>query len=135
MTETLNYAPLRPRRYSKPLAFFAAATFLYPLLVISALYGEWLLAWFALGHPPQPSLNDPKSIDGSSWMHGITGFALLGIFPVALLALALNVAHIALNRPSAARGAARIVGLVVLWLAILGLLRWDPLQVIYWWLD
>jgi hypothetical protein len=103
--------------------------------VVAALYGEWLLAWLVLGHPPRPSLDDPKGVPGSSWMHVVTALALLGMVPAAAAALALNVAHLLTARPSAVRGVARLVALFGLWLAVFALLRWDPWRVVYWWMD
>jgi hypothetical protein len=117
------------------LRALAFVSLLFPFLIAAALYGEWLLAWSALGHPPRPSLDDPKDISGSSWMHGITAIVLMGAVPAALGAVALTVAHIAVNRPSVARAAVRIVVIVGTWLALFGLLRWDPGLVVYWWMD
>ena len=34
----------------------------YPVILIAAFYGTWALAGIILGHLPQPSLDDPKSI-------------------------------------------------------------------------
>ena len=35
---------------------------LYPLWLLSSFYITWLVAWIQLGHPPRPSLDDPRSI-------------------------------------------------------------------------
>jgi hypothetical protein len=134
MTKTLDEARPGPRHHSQPLAFFASATLLYPLVVVAMLYGEWFLAWSALGHPPRPSLDDPKHI-GSNWMHAITGLALFGLLPVAGAALILNVMHLVINRPSAVRSVVRFVALVEVWVAVYALISWDPGRVFYWWAD
>jgi hypothetical protein len=126
-----GFRSCRPR----PLGLAASAALLYPVVVVAALYGEWLLAWHVLGHPPRPSLDDPKGIPGSSWMHAVTALAVLGTLPAAFAALALNATHLVMARPSAVRGVARLVALSGLWLALFALLRWDPWQVGYWWMD
>jgi hypothetical protein len=47
--------PLRERLW----LLFAVAS---PLLFAGAVLIAWVAAWLALGHPPRPSLDDPKSI-------------------------------------------------------------------------
>ncbi len=34
----------------------------YPLVLLASLYLTWFAGWVALGHPPRPSLDDPKYI-------------------------------------------------------------------------
>jgi len=112
------------------------ASLFLPLLVAAPLYGEWLLATWSLGHPPRPSLDDPKDIVGSNWMHGITALAILGALPAACAALALNVLEACFNRSSGPRAVvARMSVVIISWLALLALLRWDPGAVVYWWFD
>lgn len=134
MAQALNYEPpsARPSRALGRAAGLAAA---YPLLLLGALYGQWLLSWWVLGHEPRPSLDDPKFIDGASWMHLVTYVALRGLLPVGAGALALNVIYIALRRPSLAAALLRIGLIVPLWVGTLLLIRYDPGRVLYWWRD
>ena len=37
-------------------------TWVYPCLLVTSLYGTWLVAWAVLGHQPVPSIDDPKYI-------------------------------------------------------------------------
>lgn len=134
MAEILDYSRPDSKPGSKLLSVSANATLLYPLFVGIVLYGEWFVAWLVLGHPPRPSLDDPKDIVGSSLIHNITLLALAGMLPVALAALVLNV-MVAIKRLSIGRSAMRLVVLITLWLAMFTLLRWDPGQVVYWWFD
>src|SRR5262245_46837926 len=39
--------------------FLASA---YPLAFIFCLHSAWVAAWLELGHPPRPSLDDPKDL-------------------------------------------------------------------------
>ena len=49
--------------------------------------------------------------------------------------LVLNVAYVVLARPTVARAIARSASLVLLWVAALAFLWWDPFRVRYWWFD
>ena len=49
-----------------PLRLGTAALWCYPVMLVTALYTTWLVAWAVLGHQPQPSMNDPKYI--SFWV-------------------------------------------------------------------
>jgi hypothetical protein len=40
-------------------AFLASA---YPLAFMLCLHAAWVAAWLELGHPPRPSLDDPKDL-------------------------------------------------------------------------
>lgn len=135
MTQALDYAPPVARRRSRFLSVLALATTLYPLFVFVSLYGQWLLSWLVLGHRPVPSMDDPKYIDGASWMHVITGVALIGFLPVGCMALILNTVHMAYHRLPAIRVLWRVLLLVGLWMGAVLILRWDPGRVVYWWLD
>jgi hypothetical protein len=135
VTDTLDDAHPEFRRPSKALRRLAFVSLFLPLVVVGSLYGEWLLAWWSLGHAPRPSLDDPKDIAGSSWMYGITGVALVGAVHMALAALALHVADIAVNRPSISRSVVRIAVVVASWVALFALLWWDPGRVGSWWID
>ena len=135
MTQPLEYATPAAARPSRALAFLAHATLLYPLFLLGALYGQWLLSWLALGHRPQPSLDDPKFINGASWMHGITLWALTGFIPAGCVGAVLNVLYVVDQRFGLRRAFTRVVLLVSLWVGTVFLLRWDPGRVLYWWLD
>jgi hypothetical protein len=135
MTQALDYERPTHRPPTRVFGFLSNATAAYPLLLVSALYGQWLLSWWVLGHRPQPSLDDPKYIVGANWMHGVTGCALLGFLPAGFAALALNTLYAAGHRLRGIRLVARIVLVVSLWLGTFLLLRWDPGLVLYWWFD
>jgi hypothetical protein len=135
MSRTLHYAPPAHRPPSWTLALFANLTVAYPLLLAALLYGEWLLATYMLGHTPEPSVDDPKDIIGSSWMHLFTGLALLGLAPAGILALIMNALHVGYHRVYDLRLAARVAGLLVIWFGLFALLRYDPGSVVVWWFD
>jgi hypothetical protein len=136
MERTLDYArPAERRPRSDGLARLATATLFLPLLVAATLYGEWLLAWASLGHRPVPSLDDPKYIDSSTWLHTVTGLMLVSAMPMAFVGLALNLTHGIVNRLPWPRFVLRIVVPLVLWGTLFAVLRADPGDVVYWWLD
>jgi hypothetical protein len=135
MTQSLDYEQPTHRPPSRVLRFFAHATAAYPVILLGALYGQWLLSWWMLGHRPQPSLDDPKYIDGANWMHIVTCFALLGFLPAACAAVTLNALYVVGHRLRGFRLFVRIAVVSTLWLGTFLLLRWDPGFVLYWWID
>jgi hypothetical protein len=120
---TLDYARFAPPRYAGMLALSASAALWFPLLIAVAAYAGWFAAWYVLGHPPRPLLDDPKYA-GSELLRHIAGAAMLGALPAAGASLALNVLHVATSRPT--RTAARLVLLLASWLALLALFLLDP---------
>lgn len=134
MPGTLEYAPTTAPPYAKWLDVCALAFLCYPVLPIGSLYGEWLLTWGVLGHVPRHVVDEAGSITGSAWMHDITLMSLFFSWPAGLVALVLNVMHLAINRPTLWRSIARIVAMVLLWLAFYALLRFDPGDIYTWWM-
>lgn len=120
---------------SRWLPLLAHASLVYPVFPAILLYGEWVLAWYMLGHIPRPSLDDPKFIDGSSWMHPLFFLAFLGLMPVFFVALPLNTFYLANNQMGWRHRALRIVAFLFLWAGLVVLLVADPGHVVYWWLD
>ena len=133
--QPLQYAAPDCRSPSKALALFANLSIAYPLVTVAFLYGEWLLASYMLGHAPGPSVDDPKDIIGSSWMHLPTGLAVFGLMPAGILTLLLNAIHVAYHHIVGARLGVRVAALIVLWPGLFALLRWDPGSVVNWWFD
>ena len=119
-------------RWIPALAYITFASPLYPII---ALYTEWLLAWHALGHPPRLSADEPKFIDGSSWMHPVVELTLLAVVPMFFSSLMLNAYHEVERRDHSVFLTIRIFALCALWLGSLVFLAWDPWQVAVWWWD
>lgn len=107
----------------------------YPPLVLTSGYGEWLLAWCLLGHPPRISYDDPKGIAGSNVLHLVTFMVMQMRVPVASLTLALLPS--ALRRTALGRGQQALVGvaMLIIWFGVFLFLRWDPGRVWEWWWD
>ena len=135
MTQALDHERSLNRSPSRWLAFFAHATAAYPLLLLGSLYGEWLLSWWVLGHRPRPSLDDPKSIDATIWMHIVTYLALRGFAPAGCVAVVLNTLYAINHRVRGSRLLVRVAVIAALWLGTFALLRWDPGLVLFWWFD
>jgi hypothetical protein len=119
---------------SRLLEICANASLWLPLLSLVVVYGQWFLSWVLLGHAPRPSIDDPTSIEGASWMHPVTFVAILALLPNAATAIFLNAWYVAERRDPS-----RVLGrlLIVLGLALgpIALLAGDPGRVLYWWLD
>ena len=129
MSAEVDTTRLRDEARSSWPAYIAHATLAYPLFPVLALYGEWLLASYLLGHIPIPGQDDPKFIDGSNWLHPIVSLAILGAGPIAIFAMVTNVNYVA------TRAIQRHLWVLCLWLGMVVLIAWDPGRVIYWWLD
>lgn len=135
MVQALVYENHGKHRASRTLVLLADITAVYPVFALGALYGQWLLSWLILGHQPRPSIDDPKYIDGASWMHDITAFALIGCLPMALVTAVVNTVYFCAHSNPGLRLSLRIVGIVGLWIGALLLLRSDIGLVVSWWLD
>jgi len=100
---------------------------------VALLYGEWLLTALVLGHRPVPGVDEAGTIRGTGWVHGLTFFALVLSWPAPIVALVLNAAHVAINRPTLFRILVRVAAVVLLSLGLYVLLRSDPGDIYVWW--
>ncbi len=123
------------RKSSRLLALSAHVTAAYPLLSLVSLYGQWLLSWRMLGRRPLPSLDDPKYIDGASWMHLVTFVAFIGFLPAFFGAVVLNTRYALERHLRGPRLLLRITIAVALWVSAIVLLNRDPGSVLYWRMD
>lgn len=109
------------------------AAWSYPVVLIASFYATWFVAWFALGHMPRPSLDDPKSISILvDFPYVLTGILLVAFPGAAIVGIAFQL--FAPNRT----WPKRLIGcalLVTLWAAALLMLRWDPMHVGDWYMD
>jgi hypothetical protein len=133
-----------PGRSLRTAAWICA---IYSVLVLASFYATWLTAWCVLGHPPRPSIDDPKSISPIVDVPFVATDLLIGGVPFVLLLfvpLALTATEVTRN-PSARenqplkeavqRVAAPISWGVFFWLAVFVILLLDPLGVIFWFMD
>lgn len=133
MSHPLDYEAASARTPSRAVAFIAYLLALYPLVVLALLYGEWLLAWWMLGHPPRPSLDDPKSIAVASQMHLLTALALMSLLPAGWGAVVATVVDALSQRLPRRSLLIRAACLLAPWMGTFILLRSDPGRVLYWW--
>jgi hypothetical protein len=134
---SLSSIPMALFAWKRPrlMRVLADATLIYPLIAVGMLYVQWILSWYMLGHKPIPLTDDPKYINGASWMHLITTVALLGVIPAGFSALAFNIAHICRQRSSAAQVSIRLCTLAGLWLGMFVTLARDSDSIMEWWMD
>jgi hypothetical protein len=110
----------------------------YPMLILLSIHLTWLGAWCALGHPPRPSLDDPEDIGPIAVPYALTAILLFGA-PIALVAaVGLTIGRIVrriIDRAGRAYSAV-LLGVVPLsWFVGDALLQWDPLHIVYWYMD
>lgn len=111
-------------------------TWVYPCLLVTSLYGTWLVAWAVLGHQPVPSIDDPKYISPIvSAPYFASAIVLMGFPPAFLLGLILAVVFGISRRLRWTVICAMELGLAALWFATIAFVRWDPLRVMEWWID
>jgi hypothetical protein len=108
------------------------ASSLQPAVVLLYLYATWATAWCVLGHCPRPSLDDPKFISPVVEVpYVMFAFSIfLGCVICActgLLLTAVSCARRSNFRP--------LLALPFAWLAGYLILLWDPLGVLYWYMD
>ena len=56
--------------------------YLYPVWFLGSVFLAWLNAWFQLGYPPRPMLDDPKNMGGISTITYCVFVTLLMLMPV-----------------------------------------------------
>jgi len=106
---------------------------LYPLVTLAALYSTWLAAWASLGHVPQASLDDPKSI--GPWVdppYIASALLLLGMIPAFVIHAVIALAMLARwGRQALWPLAAAALAWVTAYVALAA----DPGGVLYWYMD
>jgi hypothetical protein len=125
---------------SRSAKFFLAIVFIYPLLPLMSLYLTWAIAWFVLGHPPRSSLDDQKFIGGPVDVAYVPTALLLISLPIGLpVGLALGMLCGARYVHSRGwnwwRPSVLAVALLAAYAGGALLLKWDPLSVLYWYMD
>jgi hypothetical protein len=108
------------------------ASSIQPAVVVFYLYATWAAAWCVLGHRPRPSLDDPKFISpivavpyvmfAASWTFGSILWFSNGLW----------LSTVCLVRR---KNIGPLLFLPLAWLAALLALLWDPLGVLYWYMD
>jgi hypothetical protein len=113
---------------------------IYPIQFLVAFYSTWLAAWFALGHPPRPSLDDPKFIGlpvdvfyAATILHMIGAPAILGAH--AILLMIWSYVELVDNPRRIVRMGPFLVLPFLLWGLTYATFRWDPGRVLYWFMD
>lgn len=134
MPQPLDYGRLDTHP-SGWLRIYALLTWIYPLVLLASLYGQYLLSWKALGHEPGGPQDDPKYIDGASWLHPITGILLIAAPPVAAAGLLLNAIVLLTSGGQRRNASVRLVVFVLAWAGTIAILVWDPRSVLVWWFD
>jgi hypothetical protein len=113
-----------------PVACWAAS--LQPLVPLVYLYATWVTAWCVLGHRPRPSLDDPKSISPVVEVPYCMFLVSVEMAAPFCLGTGLLLAVVGAVRRSAF---GPLLAVPLAWLAAYLLLRWDPLGVLYWYMD
>lgn len=125
------------RKLVSPLTRVAYA---YPVLMLAALYATWFVAWAVLGHPPRPSLDDPKYISTFVDIPYIFTMILIIATPGAMV-LAVGLTPLHFRRLESSRGAVvtkttlALLMLVALWAVTIAVCRLDPWNVSMWYMD
>ena len=109
----------------------ARGVWIYPIAVLAFLYMTWLTAWAVLGHVPRPNLDDPKYI---SWLVDGPYLVAMLLMQCAPAAMLLGLIFAAPNS-EIRKKLMRTIALALLWAAVLGVLRLDPLGVATWFMD
>jgi hypothetical protein len=133
-TNTMDRADVEPAR-TRWLDVLANAPALYPLLVCASLYGFWCMAWWQLGHPPRPSLDDPKDVAGTAWLHELSELLLAGVLPGFLALVVVQVARVLRDHRQPWRAVGRAAVGCAGWVGAVGLLATDPGNVLLWFFD
>ena len=135
MTEKRDHQQPLLRRLSKLLKYAAIGSLFFPLLITSALYGQWLVATWRLGHFPRNDMSNDPAESTYLWMHLLTMLSLLGTMPATLIAFVLNIIDLKRNPSTRLQRVTRISILLVSWSVLYVLFSVDPGGVLGWWID
>jgi hypothetical protein len=105
----------------------------YPVSLVAAIYGTWMVAFFELGHIPRPSLDDPRQLGTALHIPYAIAGLLLTAFPVA--AVAGVILQLSMPRRTWSRRFISTAFFVTYWVVIIVFLRWDPMHVAEWLMD
>jgi hypothetical protein len=123
-------------RRRQKLTAITVVTWAYPFGLVASLYLTWFTAWAVIGHRPVAYVDDPSGL--SAWVDAayvVSGLMLIA-FPVAIAAgIMATVWYGAVRRRSRLAITAAVLLLILLWIAALGVIRWDPLSVGDWYMD
>lgn len=119
----------------RPLRIFALFLRWWPVVIFATLYGAWFLAWYHLGHPPRPSLDDPRSIAGSAWTIDIVDALWLPSWLFMWGAVATNVAYMEKYQPQRIERGRSWLAVFAPWIILILHLFFDPLNVMLWYFD
>jgi hypothetical protein len=101
-----------------------------PIVLAVATIGVWLLAWWELGHPPRPSIDDPKQIRSLRFLYLPVVLLVVLVPPglfVALVAIVWDLVW-----PRGDRGWLRVVLPLLVWVGFFAWVRYDPGQILVW---
>jgi hypothetical protein len=138
--EVIAYGTGQRSQEQRAARFYLLLAWIYPLLPLLALYATWLAGWAMLGHRPRPSLDDPKDIGGAVDAFYLVAALLLFTFPigcavVAAMGIPVTIWYVRSRTESWRRAVLLALVLAGIYAACLLLLKWDPLQVLYWYMD
>jgi hypothetical protein len=114
-------------------ASFACAA--YPFLMLACRYGSWIAGRIALGHWPQPNIDDPGNIVYRP-LDFISGAYLLSLIAAPLVAM-LNIgfAAAAMKQPTQRTMRLAVIAPAVAWGVAIVATLFDGLPVFEWLLD
>jgi hypothetical protein len=139
-SDVLPYASRKARRLGRWGFVALVICWVYPWLPLAAFYATWVAAWIALGHRPHPSLDDPKGISSIVYVFYVIAGSSLMSMPMGMLVgvsvgIVLTVRLEFMHAREHARTALAIFMLVASYVVAFALFVWDPLRVVYWFMD
>lgn len=104
---------------------------LYPLMTPVYLHLTWIAAWCALGHRPRSSFDDPKYISPLVDVPYVMTYLSSIVWPISIV-VGLTFAAFRHSRRS---GPNPLPILLAVWSFAFAIIRYDPLNVVGWFLD
>jgi hypothetical protein len=109
----------------------------FPVIILASFYATWVAGFFALGHWPRSSFDDPKGIAGSFvWLYHATQVLVLIGIPIFCPVLLFTILICFIKKPDGWKTRlVELMGAVVLFASFMLFARWDPQSVIEWFFD
>ena len=126
------------QRFWKMRSIALGLIYVYPLLVVAAIYGSWIASYVALGHRPIPYLEYPSNavID----FLGYGGFLLILCGPVAiptgiLTAYRYPFSYLSICLPTQGHRFVSVFIYIAFVIALWAAIVFDPWRVVDWYFD
>src|SRR5687768_8313784 len=119
------------------MLYASRSLMVFPVLLLASFYATWAAGRLALGRWPRPSWDDPKRIEGAfMWTYHVTGILLVPGVPLFCVAMLVLAWACLTKKPEGWQTRLReTLAALIVFVAVLAFIGWDPHSVVNWYFD